>query len=233
MAEKMKFFNLSKFYRVLNDKNVLYIVFVIAILNLLGYLLVRNTEAVVFFLIVGFLTTYFSKNMIVVLLSAMISTSIFTAARGLSGYMYKEGMSTKKENKTGASDKANKSDNTNQDKDVDKKMSTDDELDEESKESKTTEPMTVSTSSHKKNRLDYASTMEKAFANLKHTVGEGGVEGLTNQTSKLIKQQEALMNNIKGLEPILKSAESFMNNLNIGGLEGIGGMLSKLGGKKE
>ena len=53
-----------KMDKLLNDKNVLYIVFVIAILNLLGYLMVKNTEAVVFFLIVGFLTTYFRKRRI-------------------------------------------------------------------------------------------------------------------------------------------------------------------------
>ena len=78
---KLKMPTLPKMGKVLNDKNVLYIVFILAILNILGYLLVRNTEAIAFFLIVGFLTTYFSKNMIVVLLVSMVSTSIFSSTR--------------------------------------------------------------------------------------------------------------------------------------------------------
>ena len=74
-------FKVPKMDKLLNDKNVLYVVFVLAILNLLGYLLVRNTEALAFFLIVGFLTTYFSKNMIIVLAVAMVSTSLFNSTR--------------------------------------------------------------------------------------------------------------------------------------------------------
>ena len=62
MAKSKTFnFKFPKMDSVLNDKNVLYIVFVVAILNLLGYLLVKNLEAVAFFLVLGFLTTYFSK----------------------------------------------------------------------------------------------------------------------------------------------------------------------------
>ena len=87
---KMKMPTLPKMDKVLNDKNVLYIVFILAILNVLGYLLVRNTEAIAFFLIVGFLTTYFSKNMIVVLIVAMLSTSIFTSSRSYIGRVFKE-----------------------------------------------------------------------------------------------------------------------------------------------
>lgn len=230
---KLKIPNLPKMDRVLNDKNVLYIVFVIAILNLLGYLLVRNIESVVFFLMVGFLTTHFSKNMIVVLMTAVISTSIFTSSRSSVYKMFKEGMTSKKN-----TSKDNEKEVKAKKLSVDNPLTNDktDEIEDEPEDGKEVkEPMSTSTKSHKKNRLDYASTMEKAFTNLKHTIGEGGVEGLTNQTQKLIQQQEVLMNNIKGLEPILKSAESFMNNLNIGGLDGLSGMLSKLGGgnKKE
>ena len=52
-------FSIPKTDKILNDKNVLYVVLVVAILNLLGYLLVQNTEAVVFFLIVGYFLRYY------------------------------------------------------------------------------------------------------------------------------------------------------------------------------
>ena len=84
---------MPNFKNLLNDKNVLYVVFILAILNILGYLLVQNLEAVAFFLIVGFLTTYFSKNMIIVLMVSIVTTSLFTSSRP----RVKEGMSSKKE----------------------------------------------------------------------------------------------------------------------------------------
>ena len=53
---------------LLKDKNVLRVVALLSVLNLIGYLMIRDLDAVAFFTIVGFLTTYFSKNMIVVVL---------------------------------------------------------------------------------------------------------------------------------------------------------------------
>ena len=68
---------------LLKDKNVLRIVALIAILNMLGYLVIRDLDAVAFFAIIGFLATYFSKNMIVVLLVAMVATNMLTMSRTL------------------------------------------------------------------------------------------------------------------------------------------------------
>ena len=48
------------------DKNVLYIMLVIAVVNVVGYLMMGNFEAVVFFAIVAYLSTFFTKNMVVV-----------------------------------------------------------------------------------------------------------------------------------------------------------------------
>ena len=62
---------------LLKDKNVLYIVVFIAIANLLGYLMLHDFESILFFLLVGFLTTYFSKNMIIVLIVGMVAAALF------------------------------------------------------------------------------------------------------------------------------------------------------------
>jgi len=59
---------------LLKNKNILYVVLFFALLNLFSYLMLKQLDAVAFFIIIGFLTTYFSKNMIVVMLTAMIST---------------------------------------------------------------------------------------------------------------------------------------------------------------
>jgi len=91
---------------LLKDKNVLYVVLFLAVTNLFGYLLLQNFDAIVFFLVVGFLTSYFSKNMIVVMLVAMISTNFLVGTKQLG--IVTEGMSanrtdTIKDSKDGAS----------------------------------------------------------------------------------------------------------------------------------
>ena len=83
---------------LLKDKNVLYIVLFLAVTNLFGYLLMREVDAVIFFLIVGFLTSYFSKNMIVVMLVAMISTNFLLGSKHLGSI--KEGNTTMGQAKT-------------------------------------------------------------------------------------------------------------------------------------
>jgi hypothetical protein len=213
---------LPKMDKLLNDKNVLYVVFVVAILNILGYLLVQNIDAVAFFLIVGFLSTYFSKNMIVVLITAIVSTSLFNSTRG----RYVEGMSTRRSEKNKKDPEADKK------ADMYKKTSTKDAVAED-KEVEPEGMTNVTNKAKKPNKLDYAGTLEKAYENLQNTVGKGGIEGLTSQTKTLLDQQKNLMDNIKGMEPFLQTAESFMNKLDLSSLEGLGGMLSKFTGKKE
>ena len=60
---------------LLHNKYVLYLSFFFAILTAARYLFNFNLEAIVIFVVLGFLTTYFSKNMIVVLLTTTIGTN--------------------------------------------------------------------------------------------------------------------------------------------------------------
>lgn len=204
-VSKMK---MPKMDKVLNDKNVLYVVFVLAILNLLGYLLTNNLEAIVFFLMVGFLSTYFSKNMIIVLIIAMISTSLFASTRPSTT----EGMSTNSSRRS-----------------MIKASIPRDATPEEDPE---TTGEAMETLNSQEPRIDYANNLEKAYENLQSTIGKEGITGLTKQTESLVNQQKELMDNITNMQPFLKTAESFMNNLDLSGLEGIGNMLSKVTGKK-
>lgn len=61
---------------LLRNRNVLYVVLFLSVANLFSYLMLKKLDAVAFFVIVGLLTTFFSKNMIIVMLTAMISTFI-------------------------------------------------------------------------------------------------------------------------------------------------------------
>ena len=84
---------------LLKNRNVLYIVLFFSVANLFSYLMMKQLDAVAFFIIIGFLTTYFSKNMIIVMLTAMVSTFILVQFKLLGsvqeGMKDKEGMEKK------------------------------------------------------------------------------------------------------------------------------------------
>ena len=76
--------------KVLTNKYVLYIVAFLAATNILGYLSVQNFTSITFFILLAFLTQYFSKNMTVILLTAMIGTSLLFITHNF-GITVKEG----------------------------------------------------------------------------------------------------------------------------------------------
>ena len=82
-----------KLKSLLKNKNFLYFVLFIASVNTFGYLMMRQTEAVMLFALVGFLTTFFTKNMIIVLLTAIVVTNVY--AGSVLGVRIKEGMESK------------------------------------------------------------------------------------------------------------------------------------------
>lgn len=79
---------------LLSNKIVLYVSFFFAIVTAANYLLRSNFEAVGIFIIIGFLTTYFSKNMIVVLLTTTILTNFVVMVRNRRNSGFMEGMTT-------------------------------------------------------------------------------------------------------------------------------------------
>jgi len=89
---------------LLKNKNVLYVVLFFSLLNLFSYLMLKQLDAVAFFIIIGFLTTYFSKNMIIVMLTSVISTFLLVQIKMLG--KVQEGMEDKKEDEPSTEDKA-------------------------------------------------------------------------------------------------------------------------------
>jgi len=78
---------------LLRNRNVLYVVLLFAIANLFSYLMMKQLDAVAFFIIIGFLTSYFSKNMIVIMFTSMISTFLLVQVNMLGNVQ--EGMEGK------------------------------------------------------------------------------------------------------------------------------------------
>jgi hypothetical protein len=67
--------------KLLTNKYFLYFMVFLAASNVLGYLITDKLNAVIFFALVGFLMSNFSKNMAVVLLVAIIATNFLMATK--------------------------------------------------------------------------------------------------------------------------------------------------------
>ena len=203
---------------LLRDKNVLYIVAFLAITNVLSYLFAGNYDAVVFFVVVGFLTTYFSKNMIVVMLVAMLSTNLFMGRKVITVVTKKvENMATRQEESKEKVEEEKKN------------------PEEGAKPSNEDKPENQTEGSgKKKSKIDYAATLEEAYDNLESLIGKSGVEKMTADSANLLKKQEALVQSMKGMEPLLQNAQKMMESFDVKNLEKMSSMLtgtmSKLGG---
>jgi hypothetical protein len=63
-------------FDTLNNKWILYFVLFVSIVDLFNFFKIGDTMAIAIFIIVGFLTTYFSKNMLVILVISIAVTHI-------------------------------------------------------------------------------------------------------------------------------------------------------------
>ena len=62
--------------KLLQSKDLLYIVLFVSIMNIVVYLQANNFNAILLFVAVGYLSTYFTKNMIINLALPIIVTSL-------------------------------------------------------------------------------------------------------------------------------------------------------------
>ena len=197
---------------LLRDKNVLYIVAFLAATNVLSYLMAGNYESIVFFGVVGYLATYYSKNMIVILLISMLTTNLLLGTR-----MLKRNVEAMANN-----------DKPKEKKNEEEENSTEEMSNNDVKETKPKEKMQPN--------IDYAATLEQAYDNLDNLIGQDGIKKMGEQTERLATKQKELMQNIESMGPMLEKAGSMLNSLpldNLGNLQDtLNNALKKIGGSK-
>jgi hypothetical protein len=86
---------------LLYNKVVLYVAFIVSLINLLIWLVAGDIMNVVVFLLVGFLTTFFSKNMVVVLVFALVISNVVKFGLSIGQEGFEEGADEPDENKNG------------------------------------------------------------------------------------------------------------------------------------
>jgi hypothetical protein len=230
----MKFANeLSK---LLTNKYFLYFIVFLSVTNVLGYLVNNKIHAVIFFALVSFLMANFSKNMVVILLVALVSTNLLMANK-----IMREGM----EQMENGEDKKEENDEEKE------KMGATEPIkkDEENKDVKKKEPVPAEPAkkaetfgnkhaSQLKNaapvdgdedsRIDYASTLEGAYDNLDKILGSDGINKLTGDTQKLMAQQQKLFDSMQNMAPMIQNAKEMLSGFDMKGLGDLANMAKGL-----
>ena len=209
---------------LLHSKFVLYAVSIFTLVNIFGYMMTGCTYTVAFFVLTAFVTSKFTKNMIIVLGASLALTNAFMvcyvvkenfadgSVEGFKGKGKKEAMKVKKEAM-----------------EVKKEAMKEKKDDSQGMENK--EKMTVGYK--KNNRLGYAATGEDAYDDLDKILGADGIKNLTNDTEKLVQQQQQLAGLMKNMGPMVGQVKEMMSSM--GGSDGMQkmmeGLSSKMGGK--
>ena len=199
--------NLQKsFSKFLVNPLALKVVSAIAVINFLGYLILGNTNAVIYFLLIGLIVSYFSKNMILIMGVPVLLVNLFAAgkktAEGFKGG--KEGAEMMKKEKK--------------------------ETDVKEEKPKVAEKFEVGRKKGKGSYdIDYASTVEDAYDELNKIIGSDGIQRLTKDTQGLMNQQLELTKAMKDMGPMVDKIEPMMGQLQ----SMMAGMKGLTGGKKE
>lgn len=224
---------------ILHNKYVLYASFFFAIVTAAGYLLSNNLEAICIFVLIGFLTTYFSKNMIVVLLVTTVATNFVVIMRNKNGSLI-EGLTTEEENKKKEAAAADPLAADGADAKVAlgataKKVDTlakpagsvpsqaAPNAEASMEKFKTAEGLSnlspAPVGSEGNSMLDLQKGMASGYGDQKEqmykalaSLGGAGAAGTTSKmSSDTLNQQTEMINNLKSIQPILDTAEKFLD----------------------
>lgn len=233
----------SNVSKLLTNKLVLNIIALLSLFNVIGYIVMGNINAVLYYIILAVLIRYFSKNMIIVLGIPLILVNLLALKGNIMEGM-ENATDTSNENKNGIKTDEDQQKNnklvknnkskldpktsqgltmTNINSDVNSDVNT-----EENAAQTTNGKQQGFESGRKKNRgneIDYASTIEDAYDELNNILGGDGIKRLTSDTQNLMKQQMQLAEAMKGMTPVMQQIAPMVENLK--------GMMGQMGDGKE
>jgi hypothetical protein len=232
--------------KVFTSKYFLYFLLVLAVTNLLGYLMMKKFNAIALFLIVGVLMYYFSKNMSVILLVCLVVTNLL-----MSRSIFKEGMegadtdmsatdkpASATDKPASATDKP-ATDMTAPAKKAIVKPATAKKADSATKvitgpaESEEDAPVgqdAISTVNGAK--PDYAQTMTENYKNLNNLLDPDSIKNLTQETMTLMGEQQKLFKSMQDMSPLLAQAKDMLSGMDMSNLQGLGDMVKSFAAAK-
>ena len=226
--------------KLLSNKYVLYVVAFLSLTNVIAYLVAQDYNSLLFFAIIGYLVSYFSKNMTIVLLCALIITNLLMTAKSIQNnsvmQMSREGMENMKVN-------IDTSDPSGDMSGVKTSNKADDEKKKKAQMAAAaaangSEPMPSEEQSKKAGTKAMDSSQPAApvkedfnIAALKdgldksmENMSPNKLNEMNQEAGALLESQKQLAENLKTMGPLLSTAKEMMDTLS-----GSEGMINKLG----
>lgn len=271
--------------KLLTNKYFLYFIVFLAVSNVLGYLVTNKLNAVIFFALVAFLTSNFSKNMTVILLVSIVATNLLMANKSMREGLENATMPTLTDEQKATKVDADKLDSVDRElgdglKTLQASGNTEEakQILENKKAMKSTTTNTNTTTplidpnnrdlnkptveasqvegmGNKRSgfnnpkgrsslrdaapvnggssRIDYATTLEDAYDNLDKILGSDGINKLSNDTQRLMQQQQKLFDTMANMMPMIESAKDMMGGIDMSQLGGLADLAGGLGGAKK
>jgi hypothetical protein len=223
--------------KITNNRITLLIVAAIAFFSLYLHIVNSHFSAVLLFFLTGALVYGFTKNMVIVLGSAFLVTTI--ASMLARSFGFKEGQENMKKGK-----KAKKADSEKEEGSEDEGGDEEDGVSENIEKALKGLPEDIDASVTKKTGFDNkqklspalfntpskknmeqqlgkASEAEKAYDNLEKIMGTENINSISSDTKDLIKQQNELIKQLKTMTPALNSAMASLGGLDLNKLTGM------------
>jgi hypothetical protein len=202
---------------LLVNRTFLNVVFIVSLLNVIGYLVYGNLHAVIFFVLIAGIVGHFSKNMTIVLLIPLFLSNLFVLLQSK-----REGMET--ETKDAIKEKAKEDPAKVKDtiSKINQKASTkqglpitpiNDTTIATTGTGETEESFEVGRSKKGGYDIDYAATIEDAYDELNKVIGGDGIQKLTADTQQLMNQQLQLTKAMQGFAPMLENMKPLMDSV--------------------
>ena len=205
--------------KIFSNKYFLYLMVFLALTNTIGFMILGNINAIIYFILFALFTAIFSRNMSIVLFVALICTNLITV-----NMITKEGFEDKK---------------------IVEKKETEEKPAEKEKpleQEKSTEPdgysMGTGTKKISGSKVDYAATVENAYDNLNKILGGDGMKRLTDDTQQLMKKQQQLASSmeamtplIQNITPLLNQTKDLLGNVDMKNIDQIASLFTSLTGK--
>lgn len=177
---------------LLHNRWVLYALCIIALVNVVMYANVKDFNSVATLLIIGFLVSFFSKNMIIILAVSIFATY---ALNFVSSSSFTEGAKNMKEGIDEKNDEEDK-------KEDDTKEKKDDDEEEQEPESSGSVIDEIASGESNKAESNTAPSVQEKKKML--------YDNLQNDFQSFQKTQDAILKGMQEIDPLLTKAESFI-----------------------
>lgn len=219
---------------LLANKTTLYVVLAITIASVFGYIVNQRTNALLFFVLSGYLTSFFTKNMTIVMLIPLLLTNfVFSNVRS------REGLEGKNGKVKAPVAGGNEGEGQEEEQEEGSDEGTDAGAGAAKANGKAAAGAGAAAGNGKKGGkgnfkpnadMDVKKTKDMKFSYFEKGLDDGTIDKLNGDMDNMSEKHEKLEKMIENMAPLIDKAGGLLEKINGGGMSNLGGMVEKMSG---